>query len=178
MSQTASGLPPPPSPAWRYLTLALIYAHSPQQKVEHRHGDLLVAIGEEQTAAANKGLEELMEEISRIGNSLRGKLKQMDRDNKKAEQENKAGSADLRIRKSQHSTLSRKFVAVMTSYNDVQADNKNKYREAIKRQCKIVDPTIAEDQIDHLIATNSTVDVCAPPPGTPPYPPTICSVDF
>ena len=37
------------------------------------------------------------------------------------EQVNKA-SADLRIRKTQHSTLSRKFVEVMTEYNRTQTD--------------------------------------------------------
>lgn len=43
------------------------------------------------------------------------------------EQVNKA-SADLRIRKTQHSTLSRKFVEVMTEYNRTQTD----YRERCK----------------------------------------------
>ena len=39
---------------------------------------------------------------------------------------NKA-SADLRIRKTQHSTLSRKFVEVMTEYNRTQTDYRERY---------------------------------------------------
>ena len=49
------------------------------------------------------------------------------------EQVNKA-SADLRIRKTQHSTLSRKFVEVMTEYNRTQTD----YRERCKNRLVLI----------------------------------------
>ena len=49
------------------------------------------------------------------------------------EQVNKA-SADLRIRKTQHSTLSRKFVEVMAEYNRTQTD----YRERCKNRLVLI----------------------------------------
>ena len=63
----------------------------------------------------------------------------MDEENKRAEKENTAEGlpADIRIRKSQHTTLSRQFVQVMTEYNDIQTKNKKNYRGMIARQCKI-----------------------------------------
>lgn len=52
------------------------------------------------------------------------------------EQGNKA-SADLRIRKTQHSTLSRKFVEVMTEYNRTQTDYRERCKGRIQRQLEI-----------------------------------------
>jgi hypothetical protein len=37
----------------------------------------------------------------------------------------------------QHSALSKKFVKVMTVYNDIQAENKRKYKDTITRSCKV-----------------------------------------
>merc|ERR1740117_44386 len=68
-------------------------------------------------------------------------------------------NADARIRKSQHSTLSRKFMSVMSTYNDIQSANKRKYREAIKRQCKIVDPDIKDETVDDLLESGMTTEI-------------------
>jgi t-SNARE complex subunit (syntaxin) len=46
-------------------------------------------------------------------------------------------ATDLRIRKSQHSQLTKAFVKIMTRYNDVQAENKKKYTESVRRQCQV-----------------------------------------
>lgn len=46
-------------------------------------------------------------------------------------------SADLRIRKTQHSTLSRKFVEVMTEYNRTQTDYRERCKGRIQRQLEI-----------------------------------------
>ena len=48
---------------------------------------------------------------------------------------NKA-SADLRIRKTQHSTLSRKFVEVMTEYNRTQTDYRERYYIKVEKFLK------------------------------------------
>lgn len=52
------------------------------------------------------------------------------------EQGNKS-NADLRIRKTQHSTLSRKFVEVMTEYNRTQTDYRERCKGRIQRQLEI-----------------------------------------
>lgn len=46
-------------------------------------------------------------------------------------------SADLRIRKTQHSTLSRKFVEVMSEYNATQSDYRERCKGRIQRQLEI-----------------------------------------
>lgn len=52
------------------------------------------------------------------------------------EQTNKS-NADLRIRKTQHSALSRKFVEVMTEYNRTQTDYRERCKGRIQRQLEI-----------------------------------------
>lgn len=128
--------------------------------VEHKHEDLLVAYSQEQTNRANTALDETMSKITNLANNVRIKLKRMDQENKEAESNSRQGlSADVRIRQSQHSTLSRKFVQVMTQYNDIQAANKRKYRDAIKRQCKIVDPDIDDSTVDSLLERGETAEI-------------------
>eukprot|EP00038_Savillea_parva_P030338 m.77173 g.77173 ORF g.77173 m.77173 type:complete len:308 (-) comp9117_c0_seq1:2211-3134(-) len=130
--------------------------------VETRHEELLLAYNKDQTDKANKALEQAMSNISTYSNNVRNLLKKMDQQNKQAKA-NSAGqdfqSADVRIRESQHSTLSRKFVSVMTRYNDIQTANKRAYRENIKRQCQIVDPNIDEATIDRVVETGGSVDI-------------------
>ncbi|GAA6091030.1 syntaxin-1A isoform X1 [Tachysurus ichikawai] len=46
-------------------------------------------------------------------------------------------SADLRIRKTQHSTLSRKFVEVMSEYNATQSSYRERCKGRIQRQLEI-----------------------------------------
>lgn len=65
----------------------------------------------------------------------------MEKENKTAEREgvfeDGTVATDLRIRKSQHSQLTKAFVRVMSRYNDVQAENKKKYAESVRRQCQV-----------------------------------------
>lgn len=53
------------------------------------------------------------------------------------EEHTNKSSADLRIRKTQHSTLSRKFVEVMTEYNRTQTDYRERCKGRIQRQLEI-----------------------------------------
>ena len=46
-------------------------------------------------------------------------------------------SAEIRIKKTQSSTLSRKFVEVMTEYNKTQTDYRERCKGRIKRQLEI-----------------------------------------
>lgn len=57
------------------------------------------------------------------------------------EEHTNKSSADLRIRKTQHSTLSRKFVEVMTEYNRTQTDYRERCKGRIQRQLEISEYT-------------------------------------
>ena len=59
---------------------------------------------------------------------------------------NKA-SAELRIQKTQHSSLSRKFVEVMTEYNRTQTDYRERCKARIQRQLEITGKTTTNEQL-------------------------------
>ena len=63
---------------------------------------------------------------------------------------NKA-SADLRIRKTQHSTLSRKFVEVMTEYNRTQTDYRERCKGRIMRQLEITGRTTTNEELEDML---------------------------
>ena len=63
---------------------------------------------------------------------------------------NKA-SADLRIRKTQHSTLSRKFVEVMTEYNRTQTDYRERCKGRIQRQLEIQGRGCTNEELENML---------------------------
>lgn len=48
--------------------------------------------------------------------------------------------SEMRIRQNLHSTLSRKFVSQVQEYQEMQQKYKNKYRDRVGRQLKVVKP--------------------------------------
>merc|ERR1712241_21021 len=63
---------------------------------------------------------------------------------------NKA-SADLRIRKTQHSTLSRKIVEDMTEYNRTQTDYRERCKSRIQRQLEIQGRTTTNEELESML---------------------------
>jgi syntaxin 1A len=102
-------------------------------------------------------LDDLMADIKRTANKVRAKLKgklifcskrenlcqllysfiAVIEQNIEQEEHTNKSSADLRIRKTQQSTLTRKFIEVMTEYNMTQTDYKERCTGRIKRQLEI-----------------------------------------
>ena len=74
----------------------------------------------------------------------------IEQQNEQEEQVNKA-SADLRIRKTQHSTLSRKFVEVMTEYNRTQTDYRERCKSRIQRQLEIQGRTTTNEELESML---------------------------
>uniref|UniRef100_A0A8C3SGZ7 Syntaxin-3 n=1 Tax=Chelydra serpentina TaxID=8475 RepID=A0A8C3SGZ7_CHESE len=97
-------------------------------------------------------LEQLTAEIKKIANSVRNKLKSMERS---IEQDEVRSSADLRIRKSQHSVLSRKFVDVMTKYNEAQVDFRERSKGRIQRQLEITGKNTTDEELEEMLESGN-----------------------
>jgi len=99
-------------------------------------------------------LDELMANIKKTANKVRGKLKMIENS---IEQEEQSGvsSADLRIRKTQNSTLSRKFVEVMTDYNKTQTDYRERCKGRIQRQLDIAGKQVGDDDLEEMIESGN-----------------------
>ncbi|KAK9707843.1 SNARE domain, partial [Popillia japonica] len=95
-------------------------------------------------------LEDLMADIKKTANKVRAKLKMIEQNIEQEEQNNKS-SADLRIRKTQHSTLSRKFVEVMTEYNRTQTDYRERCKARIRRQLEITGRQTTNEELEEML---------------------------
>ncbi|KAE8745427.1 hypothetical protein FOCC_FOCC007807 [Frankliniella occidentalis] len=95
-------------------------------------------------------MEDLMADIKKTANKVRAKLKVIEQNIEQEEHTNKS-SADLRIRKTQHSTLSRKFVEVMTEYNRTQTDYRERCKGRIQRQLEITGRTTTNEELEEML---------------------------
>uniref|UniRef100_A0A673WH60 Syntaxin-1A n=1 Tax=Salmo trutta TaxID=8032 RepID=A0A673WH60_SALTR len=104
------------------------------EEVKRQHSAILAAPNPDEKTKAE--LEQLMTDIKKFANKVRSKLKSIEQSIEHEEALSRS-SADLRIRKTQHSTLSRKFVEVMSEYNATQSDYRERCKGRIQRQLEI-----------------------------------------
>uniref|UniRef100_A0A0N5A8W0 t-SNARE coiled-coil homology domain-containing protein n=1 Tax=Syphacia muris TaxID=451379 RepID=A0A0N5A8W0_9BILA len=99
-------------------------------------------------------LDELMANIKKTANKVRGKLKLIENS---IEHDEGGGlsSADLRIRKTQHASLSRKFVEVMTDYNKTQTDYRERCKGRIQRQLDIAGKKVDDEDLEEMIESGN-----------------------
>lgn len=116
--------------------------------VKHKHSAILSAPQTDEKM--KQDLEDLMSDIKKTANKVRAKLKVIEQNIEQEEHVNKA-SADLRIRKTQHSTLSRKFVEVMTEYNRTQTDYRERCKGRIMRQLEITGRTTTNEELEDML---------------------------
>lgn len=118
------------------------------EEVKKKHSAILSA--PQSDDKTKQELEDLMSDIKKTANKVRAKLKAIEQSIDQEETTNK-NSADLRIRKIQQSTLSRKFVEVMTEYNRTQTDYRERCKARIMRQLEITGRTTTNDELEEML---------------------------
>lgn len=97
-------------------------------------------------------LEDLMAEIKRTAMKVRARLKGMEQDlDIRFDSEVKKSSAEYRIKKTQHSMLEHKVVQVMTEYNRIQNDYRDKCKNRIQRQLEITGRQTTTDEVEEML---------------------------
>lgn len=101
-------------------------------------------------------LEQLTTKIKKRANNVQNKLKSMERH---IEEDEVRSSADLQIQiqKSQHSVLSRKFVEVMTKYNEAQVDFRERSKGRIQRQLEITGKKTTDEELEEMLESGKPV---------------------
>ncbi|XP_044754596.1 syntaxin-1A-like isoform X3 [Coccinella septempunctata] len=118
------------------------------EEVKKKHSSILSAPQSDEKTKQEQ--EDLMADIKKTANKVRLKLKTIEQSIEQEEQNNKS-SADLRIRKTQHSTLSRKFVEVMTEYNRTQTDYRERCKARIQRQLEITGRQTTNEELEEML---------------------------
>lgn len=114
------------------LNTALQFLNKSVDEVEILHSQILSAPRADDKTKAR--LEDLMFEIKRTASKVRNRLKGMDAEVQKVED---MGCAEYRIKKTQQSTLEHGLVQVMTDYNKMQNEYREKCKKRIQRQLEI-----------------------------------------
>jgi len=122
--------------------------HGNVEEVKRKHSAILSA--PQTNEKMKQELEDFMSDIKRTANRVRTKLKVIETGIEQEELVNKA-SAELRIKKTQLSTLSRKFVEVMTEYNRTQTDYRERCKSRIQRQLEITGRTTTNEELEDML---------------------------
>lgn len=128
------------------------------RQIEQAHGECLTAISAEQGRDSTERLEEMMRQTNGMATQVRNKLKAMDAENKDYARRNE-GASEARIRTNMHGTLTRKFVDLMAEYQELQNKYKNKYRERVERQYRIVKPHATKEEIEAALDSDAQPEI-------------------
>ncbi|NXA83015.1 STX2 protein, partial [Thryothorus ludovicianus] len=122
------------------------------EEVKKQHSIILSAPNPE--GRTKEELEELNEEIKKIANKIRARLKAIEQSFDQGENAARA-SVDLRIRKTQHSVLAHKFVEVMTEYNETQTLFRERSKGRIQRQLEITGKTTTDEELEEMLESGN-----------------------
>jgi len=117
------------------------------QEVKVKHSDILSA--PQADDKTKEEMEQCMADIKSNANKVRRKLKQIEKNIDENSQT--AKPADIRIQKTQHSTLSRKFISVMTEYNTTQNDYRERCKARIQRQLEITGKQVSDNELEDML---------------------------
>lgn len=119
------------------------------EEVKKKHSEILQAPQPDEKV--KQELDDMMTDIKKTANRVRAKLKVIEQNIETEEHSPSKQMADLRIKKTQHSTLSRKFVEVMTEYNRTQTDYRERCKGRIQRQLEITGRKTTGEEIEDLL---------------------------
>ncbi|XP_051950385.1 syntaxin-2-like isoform X2 [Xyrauchen texanus] len=121
-------------------------------EVKKKHSIILSAPNPDEKT--KEELEQLTVEIKKHANIVQTSLKSMKRSLPPDDQINCA-AVDVRIQKTQYSNLSRKFVEVMTQYNETQVSFREKSKSRIQRQLEITGRITTNEELEEMLETGS-----------------------
>merc|ERR1719461_999025 len=96
-------------------------------------------------------MDDYMADIKKVANSVRTKLKKMEQENTAEEEGRGSVTQELRMKKTQHMTASKRFVEVMTEYNAVQVEYREQSKNKIKRQLEIAGKTATDEELEQML---------------------------
>ncbi|KAL4660412.1 syntaxin-2 isoform X2 [Arapaima gigas] len=122
------------------------------EEVKKKYSMILSAPNPDQKT--KEELEQLTNEIKKNANAVRAKLKTMHQ-NLPPDENVIRSSVDLRIQKTQHTVLSRKFVEVMTEYNEAQVSFRQRSKGRIQRQLEITGRVTTNEELEDMLESGN-----------------------
>jgi len=110
----------------------------------------LNAISDTETAALERQLDRLTAETNDLNNHVSNQLKSMQSSLRQL-----PNDAETTMRRNLHSSLTRKFMSMLTDYQNAQKRNRDACKDRFVRQYKIVNPNATQEEIDAKLQDNS-----------------------
>ncbi|RKP05944.1 t-SNARE, partial [Thamnocephalis sphaerospora] len=119
-------------------------------RIEELHGRSLVNISDDQSTQITQQMDRVVDETRRCILDVKGRIKAIEIANQKVP----ASSGDLQMRKTQCGQLKKKFMDVVQRYQQVEQQFRQKYRERMERQFRIVRPNATQEEVDAALDAN------------------------
>ncbi|KAG9303116.1 hypothetical protein G9A89_005074 [Geosiphon pyriformis] len=110
--------------------------------IEELHGRSLGTISED--ASTKDQLDALTTETRNLGQQVKNRIRKIEAMNAQLP----PSSGDLNVRKAQAANLRKKFLETLQNYQQMEYQNRQKYRQRMERQYKIVKPNASEEEIE------------------------------
>lgn len=124
------------------------------QEMERIQSSIISNIIPEKQQQFSTQLEELIDNTNAMVTRSKQMLDAMEESNKKAEKD--GVSTMSRIRENQHRQLSRDFVDTIRKFQNVQNTYRDKFKDRIRREVKIVNPDATEDEVEAAVDSGGT----------------------
>jgi t-SNARE complex subunit (syntaxin) len=122
------------------------------EHLKQLHNDILTSV---QNQSAKNESNKIMDSIKSLSRKVQAGLKNMKQDIEGVAQGPERNSAEFRIKKAQHSTLARKFHDVMSEYNQVQEEYRDKSKDRITRQLKYTGKKVTEEEVEDMLESDN-----------------------
>mmetsp|Transcript_26805 Transcript_26805/g.42964 ORF Transcript_26805/g.42964 Transcript_26805/m.42964 type:complete len:307 (+) Transcript_26805:252-1172(+) len=119
-------------------------------QLEKKHGTALTAVSSTKSNKQQEEIEDMMDQTTTLIKAVKESLKELDTE-AKAHRKKSKGDAEDRTRQNMYNTLVKKFISLVQEYQEMQNNFKNKYRDRVGRQLKVVKPDATLDEIEELI---------------------------
>mmetsp|Transcript_610 Transcript_610/g.879 ORF Transcript_610/g.879 Transcript_610/m.879 type:complete len:293 (+) Transcript_610:27-905(+) len=124
--------------------------------IEEIYGQFVTSVTNDQAKETADQLDDLIDETNSLTHKVRDALKKMESENK-----TQGESSESRIRVNMHNTLTVKFLDLMTQYQEAQRSYKDKNTDKLRRQFRIVNPEMTNEEIEKAIESGETRNVFA-----------------
>eukprot|EP00696_Hemimastix_kukwesjijk_P018840 gnl/Hemi2/787_TR288_c0_g16_i1.p2 gnl/Hemi2/787_TR288_c0_g16~~gnl/Hemi2/787_TR288_c0_g16_i1.p2 ORF type:complete len:309 (-),score=106.97 gnl/Hemi2/787_TR288_c0_g16_i1:412-1338(-) len=133
-------------------------------KIAKAHQAAIRAFKEDEKKRENAKIDNLMHDTNTIILQTKSKLQELEKDNKEYNEMAGAGSGQkdpmVRMRGNMLQNLSKKFVTMMTGFQELQADLRNQKKDLFSRRYKLaVNPDATDDEITKALASGAHTDV-------------------
>ncbi|KAL7283527.1 hypothetical protein ACG7TL_002961 [Trametes sanguinea] len=112
-------------------------------RISDLHSRSLNATDDVQTERVNRQLEELVADTSALSNVLRRRIKAL--------QKQGGSGRDGEIRKQQTGLVKQKFMEAIQNYQTVEQQYRQKYKQRLERQYKIVKPDASPEEVKAVV---------------------------